>query len=265
MRRLTTLFALVGLLGLSHAAALAAEPATDPPPAAEPQPATEPAPPPGEPARSEPEPTPSVEATAAEDEGGSEFGYEDGGLLGTGLVFGVKLGGGFGQVTSEFDSTFVGELELGYNLPFLERSLGVFTSVAYAGPTTEGTADSDPRLPGEMSYEVHQRQLIWSLGLLYRVPLDIPMFRPYVAAGWRAYFMESVVEGEAGGEPFGENRETSTSWGGAYGALGGELHFGDFGALGLEVQFGWASIDNYVLRDTNAGSLNVALTYRFFL
>ena len=37
------------------------------------------------------------------------------------------------------------------------------------------------------------------------------------------------------------------------------------GAVLLEIQYGWAELDQYVLRDTNAGSLNIAVGYRIFL
>lgn len=209
----------------------------------------------------------SPQVALSQETASAQESYERGGMLGTGMVFGLKLGGGFGQLSSEFGSTFVGEFELGYNLPVLDRSIGLFSSVSYAGPTTTGEGEADPRLPGAgvMSYEITQQQLVLTLGVIYRIPVPMPMFRPYIAAGWRAYFMRSEITADVGGEAYGANEETSASYGGAYGALGGELHFGDAGAVLLELQYGWAAIDNYVLRNTNVGSLNVALGYRFFL
>lgn len=252
----TSALALLVSLTLSTAAlAQEADPASD----SDPAPAVDPAADSGEGADA------AATDTAEEPASTDEFSYRRGGLAGLGLSLGVKVGGGFGQLTSEFGASVVGEFELGYNFPVLDRALGLIVSLSYAGPTTEGQGTEDARLPGVMSYEVTQHQLILTAGLIGRIPVGLPMFVPYVAAGWRAYFMKSVINGEAGGQAFGENTETSASYAGAFGALGGELHLGDAGALALELQFGWSAIDQYVLRDTNVGSLNVALAYRIFL
>jgi hypothetical protein len=205
-------------------------------------------------------------------EGSEEGGalYERGGLSGVGLVVGGKLGGGFGQPFSELGTTFVGELELGFTLPPLRRSIEIFIAGQYAAPTTEkkGIADeSGPggtsRLPGEWEYSLTERQAIVTLGGLYRLPLPTPLFRPYLALGGRMYLLRTEVNGRSGGETFGGNDETATKFG-FYGALGGELHVGP-GAVLLEVQTGYAGVDGFVLRDTNVGSLNVALGYRLFI
>ncbi|MEN9579510.1 MAG: hypothetical protein RJA70_2519, partial [Pseudomonadota bacterium] len=66
-----------------------------------------------------------------------------------------------------------------------------------------------------------------------------------------------------GDETFGKNFETGGA-GGFFGALGGELHLGPGAAL-LELQASSASIDQFMLRNTNAGALSVSLGYRIFL
>jgi len=99
--------------------------------------------------------------------------------------------------------------------------------------------------------------------VIYRLPLAIDFVRPYAALGGRAYLMRTTINGKAGSESFGENEETATNFG-VFGALGAELHIGP-GAILLELQTGYAKIDGFVLRDTSAGSLNVALGYRLFL
>lgn len=192
--------------------------------------------------------------------------FQNGGMLGVGLVVGLKAGGGFGQVFSEFGISAVGELEIGYNLPFHDRNLGIYVTGAYSGPTVEGTtAEPDPRLPGDgiMSYSVTTHQAVVGLGLIYRIPIPVDIFRPYVSAGGRMHLMRSDITGSVGGEQFGENSETGMTFG-AIGALGGEVYLGPGGLL-LEVQFGWAPVEQYVLRGTNVGSLNVAIGYRLFL
>jgi hypothetical protein len=94
-----------------------------------------------------------------------------------------------------------------------------------------------------------------------RVPID--MLRPYAAVGPRLYLMRTKISGKAGGESFGSNQETDTRIG-VFGALGAELHVGP-GAVLLEASLAWAKLDGYVLRNTSAGALGVALGYRIFL
>jgi len=186
--------------------------------------------------------------------------YEQGGLAGIGLVVGGKLGGGFS--TSQLGGSFVGELELGYDLPVLDRSIEAFVSGQYIGPTTSGSGLQDSRLPTPAKYEVTEQQAIVTLGGYYRLHLPTPLFRPYGGLGARLYMLKTKVTGSAG-TAFGENQETATKLG-IFAALGGELHVGP-GAVLLELQTGYAGIDGFVLRDTSTGGLNIALGYRIFI
>lgn len=196
--------------------------------------------------------------------------YEKGGLAEVGLVVGAKLGGGFSQPFGALGTSFVGEFELGYNLPPLRRSIEIFVTGQYSAPKTDGNGIADTfgpggksRIPGTMSYELTEQQAIVTLGGLYRLPLPTPLFRPYIALGGRLYMLRTKVSGSAGTQGFGENQETAMK-AGFFGALGGEIHFGP-GAVLLEVQTGYAGVDGFVLRDTNVGALNVALGYRLFI
>lgn len=229
------------------------------------------------------DPEPTVAPAAAADGGGeaaeagaeaaaeadaSEPGgtiAERGGLAGVGLVVGLKVGGSFGQVTSDLGAAFVPELELGYTLPFADRALEVFLSGQWAAPTMTGGAEADARLPGDgaMTFELTQQEAILSLGLLYRIPLSTPVLRPYVGVAGRVYLMRTDVTGQAGGEAFGANEETGTSWG-VLGLAGVDFFLGP-GALLAELQFGWAPLDGKVLADTNTGALGVMVGYRLFL
>lgn len=188
--------------------------------------------------------------------------YEKGGLAGLGLVAGGKLGVGFSSLFSDLGTSFVGELELGYLLPFLDRSIQAFASGQYAAPTAEGTI-SDDRLAGDASYSLTQRYAIVTLGGLYRLALPTPLIRPYGGLGLRVYMMRTEIDGEVDGEAFRENQETATA-AGFYGAVGGELYAGP-GAVLLELQFGYGGADGFVLRDTNVASFNVVAGYRVFL
>lgn len=246
------------------------------PPADEPEELAEPIAPPPE---KEEEPEPEVDDTEASSEVRTEMEqdfsepddddlivFERGGLFGAGVVIGLKAGGGFSQVFSELGASVVAELELGYNFPFLNRALGLYVTGSYAGPSSEGQAAQDPRLPGSgvPEYTLTQQQAIIGLGLIYRIKIpDLTIFAPYVSAGGRAYLMRTEVSASVDGEPFGENTEDTLSFGFS-GAVGGELYLGP-GALLLEVQVGWAPMDGFVLRNTNVGALNVSLGYRIFL
>jgi hypothetical protein len=197
--------------------------------------------------------------------------YEKGGLAGLGIVIGAKPAGlGLSQPFSALGTSYTGELELGWLLPVLNRSIQVFFSGQYSAPGAKGGEIADPfgpngepRVPGTMSYQVTVQQLRLTLGGVYRLPLAIPLFRPYGGLGGRMYLMRTRVDGSAGLEPFGRNQETATKLG-LVGLLGGELHVGP-GAVLLELQIGYAAIDGYIMRDTNAAALDLLLGYRIFI
>jgi hypothetical protein len=205
----------------------------------------------------------SPRAARAEDGSGREQPlYERGGLFGAGLVLAPKVGASFAQPFGDLGTSYIPELELGYNLPVLKRSLGLFVSGAYTAPKANGTLRDD-RLPEPVKYTLTQQQAQVTLGLLYRVPLATKWFRPYLSAGPRLFAMRTGAKGKGGSEPFGKNEETSTKLG-VFAALGGELHVGP-GALLLELSLSWVKIDGYILRNTSAGALGLSLGYRFFL
>lgn len=178
------------------------------------------------------------------------------------LVVGLKLGGAINAFNT-MGAAFTPELEIGFLLPPLEQSLEVFLSARYAAPSDEGTSDPDPRLPGDgiASWSVTRNELSLGLGLRYRIPLD-GAFTPYLAAGARLYLLDTEVEGEAGGQPFGKNNETGTAFGFLF-QLGGEYALGP-GALLLELAINGAPLDQTILADTNASSFDIYLGYRFF-
>jgi hypothetical protein len=185
----------------------------------------------------------------------------------TGLVLGLKAGAGIGAPLSELGPTFVGEVELGYALPLPEpigRSLELFTAGAYLAPATEGRAAmADPRLPGDgtFTYEVTARAVVLTLGARYRVPLAGETIAPYLAAGGRLYLLRTEIEGEVSGQALGATDETASTFGLHLGA-GVDIRFGP-GALLIEAQLGYAPLDGYVMRDTNAGALVLLAGYRF--
>jgi hypothetical protein len=183
-----------------------------------------------------------------------------------GLVLGAKVGGGFG--TGDFGATPVFELELGF-APDLGDSLGhaleIFLIGQYAQPGLDGSSESDPRFPGgaAFSYDVSQQMFSLSLGALWRFDVGSDLLMPYAGLGGRLYLLKTKIEGEAGGEPLGDSSETQSKVGLVL--LGGLEAFVGPGALLGELSFGWASLDSYILRDTDAGALSLAVGYRVML
>jgi hypothetical protein len=184
----------------------------------------------------------------------------------TGLVLGAKVGGGLGKPFSEFGATPVVELELGYMLPPLHRSFELFVSGQYAQPGISGvTSQADPRLPsdGRIHYDLTQQELALSLGALYRIDVGTKMLMPYGGVAGRMYMLNTQIKGTAGGQSYGDNHETRNAFG--LSLLGGvELYLGP-GALLGELSFGWASVNGFVLRNTNLGALSLAVGYRLML
>lgn len=186
-----------------------------------------------------------------------------------GLVLGGKIGGGLGKPFSDFGATPVFELELGY-APKLgdpnNRSLEIFLIGQYAQPGLDGDADEpDPRVPGSdpFSYEVTQQMLSLSLGALYRFDLSSDLVMPYGGLGARMYMLNTKAKGDVAGEAFGESEETQSDFGLVL--LGGVDIFVGPGALLAELSFGWASLDGFVMRDTNLGALSLSVGYRVML
>jgi hypothetical protein len=189
--------------------------------------------------------------------------YERGGLTGTGVSVGLKVGSGFSQPFGDLGASLLSELEVGYTLPVAKRAFSVFVSGAYTQPSAQGHNIVDARLPGPAGYEITQQELMLTLGLSYRLHLPTKLLRPYGSIGPRLFLMRTNTQGSAGGQSFGGNQETATRLG-LFAALGAELHLGPGAAL-IEVSMTWASIDGYVLRDTSAGALAIGLGYRLFL
>jgi hypothetical protein len=187
----------------------------------------------------------------------------------TGLVLAGKVGIGLGKPFSDFGATPVFELELGYLLPFgapVNRSIEVFVDGQYTMAGMTGTSkQSDPRLPstGLVKYDLTQQALALSLGGIYHIDVGSELIMPYAGLGARMYLLKTKVKGSAGGQTYSPSDETQTRAGLLL--LGGVEIFAGPGALLAELSFGWASVNSFVLRDTNLGALNLTLGYRLVL
>ena len=93
-----------------------------------------------------------------------------------------------------------------------------------------------------------------------RIVLD-PFARlvPYAAAGLDLHFVQSDIEGDAGGEPLGNNDEVSTKVGFALRA-GAGYRLGP-GLITGELSFAWAPLDHRITGDEHLGRLAILVGY----
>ncbi len=177
------------------------------------------------------------------------------------LTVGLKGGLGFPQVSSEFGTAPLVQLEASYLLPFLQGRLGALTAVGYSAPSLSGSG-TDARLPGgAYTYEATQRQLNWDVGLLgklrpWRSPWNVTGL-----AGLRMTFQSTLSDGEAGTESFGEHDERATL-SGLFLAAQGDYRLGP-GAVVGEIGY-WASFQD--LRTTGElviSEISLLVGYRF--
>ena len=180
-----------------------------------------------------------------------------------GLSAGFKVGVDFSQPFNELGVSPALELELGWRLPLLNRSVEIFLAGQWVGPEKEGKLKADERFsaPGEVHYILTQDTLRLTLGVLYRLKLDAPI-RPFAAIGFRSWMTSTTMEGDVGGEKLGSYTEEGTGFG-ASGSLGAEWHFGPNAAL-FELQGGWAPYDQVILSDTQLGTFALNLGWRHF-
>ena len=185
-----------------------------------------------------------------------------------GLAVGLKVGGSLGAPFNDWDASYVLEAELQWLLPLgspLGHRLGVFVSGQYTAPGSSGTdTTDDPRLPSgsELDYELDQQVLALGAGLVFRVPLGERVM-PYLGAGARLYMTKAELAASVGDESIPTQRETQQRLG-VLGLIGTDIFVGP-GALLAELQIGYAALDGVLLRDTNLGSLSLALGYRLIL
>jgi hypothetical protein len=175
---------------------------------------------------------------------------------------GLKLGGAINAFNS-LGAAFTPELEVGFLLPPLDQAFEIFLAARWSAPSDEGKSDPDARLPGDgvASWSVTRNELSLGLGLRFRIPVEGKL-TPYVGAGARLYLLDTEVEGEAAGEPFGTNNETGTAFGFLF-QLGAEYELGP-GAILLELAVNGAALDQTILADTNVSSFDIYAGYRLF-
>ena len=185
-----------------------------------------------------------------------------------GIVLGAKLGGNTGAPLNDFELSYSVELEVGYLLPLpapIGHAFEVFAGAGYSAPSLDGRTGADARLPGDgiAHFSVEQRVLTGNVGVLFRAPFETPWLAPYIALGYRGFFIDSGLSGSVAGRAFGENHEQGYEHG-MFGSLGIDVFLGP-GAVLAELQLAYAPHDALALRDTNLGGLQFYLGYRFMI
>ena len=176
------------------------------------------------------------------------------------FVAGAKVGlaipfDGLGPMAS-------GIVEVGYVLPFLERSFGILVDVGYTVPLKSGSQVQDPRVDAPYGWKLTQKELtIWP-AVYYRLTM-LGRVVPYVGIGPRVYLHQSVVEGNVGAQTILQTKEQSTKVG-----LGAPLGVGVTlgpGELTGEFLFEWGKLDHTATGSSSSLGGNVQLGYRFLL
>jgi hypothetical protein len=152
----------------------------------------------------------------------------------------------------------------GYILPFWQRRMAVEIDLGYNQTTTDDTiADTrvggDDAGPAEFSYTLTQRDLNLFLGPKVFILEPENWIVPYASIGLDLHFLQSIIEGEGGINPLGENREVSTKAGFAF--RGGAGYKLGPGIITGEIAFAWAPIDHDITGDSHLGRLSILVGY----
>jgi opacity protein-like surface antigen len=183
---------------------------------------------------------------------------------------GVRLGGLFPSVYNNLQTSFLAEIELGYQLPVLGRRLGIFLDGGFTQPKKSGTI-TDPRLAtsaGSASWNLTFTDVGIAAGLQFLQPVG-DMFLVYGGAGPKLHLTRSVVRASSGDASLGENSERSTRVGLLLRA-GAGLRLWK-GALVIELHQEVVSTNHNILAAMDGGdkrnvsSLSAQLGYTLFL
>ena len=184
------------------------------------------------------------------------------------VLVGAKIGGLF--PVENLDPAVAGGVEVGWVMPWLDRSLAAVLEVDYAQPTASGNA-GDPRVGGaSYDWKLLQRQLVVAPTVLYRLKGFAALtglswasrIVPYAGIGPRIYLLQSTVSGTAGGQGVAETKETATKVGLGV-PLGAEVAFGP-GSLTGELLAEWGKLETVAAGSgTTTAALSVRVGYRF--
>jgi hypothetical protein len=168
----------------------------------------------------------------------------------------IGLGAGAYIPTSKLKTNFLVGIDGAYQLPFLNRQLGVGLGLAYSQPTTSGDIQ-DPRVPvPTASYSSTMQELMLDLLMSYRILKWESVWSPHAGIGPAFYFLSHKVKSLEL-----EQTETSTQVGFLFTA-GADYRLWR-GALTGEVRIPFATVGQRTTGDSNVGAVSIFIGYRF--
>jgi hypothetical protein len=181
-------------------------------------------------------------------------------------LVGARVGVLIPQAFNSFGTTYVVEVEGGYQLPFWKRRLGFYLDVSYTEPSASGTRN-DPRVlvsGGSVDWNVKIQEVGFVLGLQLRFAPAGKGGRwlvPYVGIGARMDLTATTLRERAagGGMDAGTWHEQSTRFG-AQGRVGLGVHLGP-GDLVVEGRVDWTPLDHALTGQTNTSRVGVLVGY----
>jgi hypothetical protein len=160
-------------------------------------------------------------------------------------------------------------VDVGYILPFdvggMERPLQLSLEAMLTAPGASGQS-THPMLGvdgGAYEWELRQRLLSLGFNVLWRFMRPGEGLSFHALLGPRLYLMETVLNArDADGNDFGQNRETNSEFGLAFGG-GAEYMMGP-GALAFTVTVGGTPLDQRITGRANTMAILASLGYRLF-
>ena len=180
------------------------------------------------------------------------------------IYVGARVGGAFGQAFSELGASFTGEILGGYQLPVLDRRLGLFAALSYAQPSTSGHTQ-DPRVGsagGQLNYTTTLRDFGITAGGQLWWPIQGTRFVPFGALGLKLHMTQTVSDTRMGSISAGEYRESDTHMGFLL-RLGAGIKLGP-GLVAVDATVDSAPIDQLTTGSANSGAIVLAAGYHFF-
>lgn len=176
------------------------------------------------------------------------------------FLVGVQLGPSFPGIFNRLGTSGIGNVQAAWQLPFMQRELGVFFQLGYTQPSVSGTR-VDPRLTGNGGVETWRLSVMdFALSFGADYVLQLPAgFIGFGALGLTVHLTHSVLDQSVGKESLGTASENSTRIG-YVARLGAGYHLGP-GYLTLELENEFAGIDHRLTGVANTAHLAPALGY----
>ena len=175
------------------------------------------------------------------------------------FVLGLQAGPTF--AVAPLDMTVLPRVTVGVELPPAQRRFRLWGGAAWQPPRRSGDAN-DPRVPGgSFDYELMQQELIVGGGVAFAITNPEGPVVLDVELGPQAFLFESKVNGNAGGEEFGEHREVYTRLG-LLGGLGLRLPAGP-GEFAIQALVTTSRLDERITGPTQSTAFSPSAGYRF--